>query len=126
MPKPLRTVILIHVICCIVLGLPLFIKPSLMLNIFDWSAFDPIMTRCVGAALLAIGWLGYRVYASNDSKWGRLKVEVEVVFTALCTIGFLRHLLTAKYSTGVWIFFAIPAIWMLIWLYFLFIFKPAE
>jgi hypothetical protein len=59
---------------------------------FSWAPIDPIMTRLVGAALLALGWgslRGWRAAVRSDVE---ILLQVEVVFTVLASL-LLRHLL---------------------------------
>ena len=109
-PYGLRTTFLIHLVIAAILGVALFLVPGRTLNLLGWvpdwvqlpnsdqsipgqTFVDPVVTRILGAALLALafsslrGWLG----SGLASKWSEiaLLVELETVFNILGAIAIL-------------------------------------
>ena len=106
----LRTTFLVHLVVGAILGIALFLVPGRALNLLGWvpdwvqlpntdqnipgqTFVDPVVTRILGAALLALafsslrGWLG----SAPARKWSEvaLLVELETIFNALGAIAIL-------------------------------------
>ncbi|HVZ70740.1 MAG TPA: hypothetical protein VHJ20_00060 [Polyangia bacterium] len=58
-PPSLRTWLLVHAAFAAVIGAPLFVAPDALLHRLGWTAVDPVATRLVAAALLAIASLSF-------------------------------------------------------------------
>ena len=119
MAKLLKPTLLVHMILALVLGALLLIIPGGFLGWIGWAPVDPIISRILGAALLAMAWGNFRLWRAGGpaEKW--LWVEFGFVFDALAAIGVLRHLVTGWWPAMVWILFAVLAVaaivWALIW-----------
>jgi len=120
MAKELKYAFLIHAVVALVFGAPLLIMPGHFLAWFGWAPVDPILSRVLGAALLALAWSSYRGWRAKERAQVSVLLEMEVAYTVLGAIGVLRHLLVANYPWPVWLLFAVLAIFALVWLYFLF------
>jgi Co/Zn/Cd efflux system component len=120
MAKELRYTFLIHAVVALVFGAPLLIMPGRFLAWFGWAPVDPILSRVLGAALLALAWSSYRGWRAKERAQVSILLEMEAAYTVLGAIGVLRHLLVANYPWPVWLLFAVLAIFALVWLYFLF------
>jgi hypothetical protein len=59
MSKLLKTTFVVHVVLSGVLGLVLLIMPGRFLQLLGWASIDPILSRILGAALLALAWGDY-------------------------------------------------------------------
>jgi hypothetical protein len=116
MSKALKNTFLIHAIVCIVSGLLLLIIPGRTLLFFRWAPIDPILTRVLGAALLALGWSSFRGWQATERAQVQIVLEMEAVFTALACVGLLRHLLFAHYPLVVWLLFAVYLIFAVAWI----------
>jgi len=118
MSKSTRYTFLIHGIVSLVMGLPMLLIPGRFLPLFGWveEGIDPLLSRILGAALLALAWTSYRGWRAPD--WDKVKilVEGEVVFTILAMIGMLRHLIGFSWPFGVWFIFAIITIFAVAWI----------
>ena len=119
MSKGLQITFLIHAIVSVVAGLLLLIIPGRTLLFFGWAPIDPIASRILGAALLALAWSSFRGWQATERKQVQILVELEAVFTVLACVGLLRHLLFARYPLIVWVFFAIFAVFAVAWIVFL-------
>jgi hypothetical protein len=110
MDKPissfLRTTFLLHMIIGVLLGVFLFLIPGRTLTLLGWVPesvpipnseitapgtifVDPVITRLLGAALLALAFSGYLGWRA--STWGQvtLIVQVELVY---CILGSLTYI----------------------------------
>ena len=108
-PNSLRTWFVIHFWADILFGIPLLFFPQLILGLFDWTAYDPVMSRLVGAALMGIGvesLLGRN--ASAETFRAMLNLKVIWASSALFAIG-------AGIIEG-----ASPAAWLILGIFFLF------
>ena len=114
MDKPisngLRTTFLVHLVIGAILGIALFLVPGRALNLLGWvpdwvqlpnsdqsipgqTFVDPVVTRILGAALLALafsslrGWLG----STPARKWSEvaLLVELETILNVLGALAIL-------------------------------------
>ena len=115
MTRMLKPTLLIHAIVSATLGALLLIIPGYFLQWLSWMPIDPIITRLLGAALLALAWgdfRGWRQLAKSDIT---LLVEVQLAFSALGSIGVLRHLVTGGWPAMVWIVFGGLTLFTIAW-----------
>jgi hypothetical protein len=120
MSRLLKVTFLIHMIVAAVVGVLLLVIPGRFLGWFGWAPIDPLLSRVLGAAFLALAWGSFRGWRSTE--WGQLTilVEVEAAFSVLACIGLLRHLLFARWPAGVWALFAGLALFSAAWIAALF------
>jgi hypothetical protein len=119
MSKALRITFLIHAIVAVVLGALMLLIPGRFLQAAGWAPIDPIISRLLGAALLALAWGSFRGWRASEWAEVAILVEVEAAFTVLACVGFLRHLLFANYPIIVWLDFALFLVFAVAWCYFL-------
>jgi len=115
MSKTLRTIFLAHAIVGLVFGVPMLLFPGRFLTWFSWAPIDPIISRLLGAALLALAWSSFRGWRADDKARVALLLELEAVFTVLSCVGLLRHLLFGRYPFMPWLIFVIMAIFAVAW-----------
>ena len=115
MSKTLKYTFLVHAVVAVVFGLPMLIAPGRFLQAFGWKPIDPITSRILGAALLALAWSSYRGWRAREWAQVAIVVEIEAVYTVLACVGLLRHLLFARYPAIVWLDFAIFALFAIAW-----------
>ena len=120
MSKALKTTFLIHAVVAVVFGLLLLIIPGRILVWMNWAPIDPIISRLLGAALLALAWSSFRGWRATDSAQVEILVEVEAVLTVLGSVALLRHLLFATYPPMVWGILAIYLAFAIAWIFFLY------
>lgn len=108
MARALKVMLLVHVVLDVVFGLPLLLMPGRFLTLLGWAPIDPIISRILGAALLAFGWVQLRAWQAGLAECAPV-LEMEVAFSGLACIGLLRHLLFARYPAIVWVVFAVFA-----------------
>ena len=119
MSQSLRITFILHAIVAFVFGVGLLAAPGQFLDLFGWAPIDPLMTRMLGAAMLALAWGSVRGYRANTWDEVEILVEVEAAFTVLAAVGLLRHLLVASWPWYVWMIFAIFTIFAASWVYHL-------
>lgn len=117
MSRSLKITFLIHAIVALILGLALLAAPGRTLNLFDWSPIDPIASRVLGAALLAMAWSSLRGYLADSWEQVELLVELETTFTVLAATGMIRHLLVGSWPWFPWTIFVILVLFAIAWVY---------
>ncbi len=133
MSRMLKLALLIQMIVSVILGVLLLLIPGSFLTWLGWVPNDPIMSRVLGAALLAMSWGDLRVWRSSATAGARLLVEVHLGFAALAGVAVLRHLLAATLAEGaelsrlfaggwpmtMWTVFGVLGLFALMWLWVL-------
>ena len=80
-----------------------------------WAPIGPIVSRILGAALLAMAWGALRLWRGAAGPDARLWAETQLALAGLAGIGVLRHVLVAHWPAIVWILFALCALSVLTW-----------
>jgi hypothetical protein len=115
-PRALRNWFVIHFALDWLIAIPLMIAPTATLKLFGWEFVDPVATRLVSAALLAIGGESLRMrHASAESY--RLMLDLKLIWSS----GAMFGLAWSGFSGGpaaVWLFFGLFAIFFLVWWFF--------
>jgi hypothetical protein len=117
MSRSLKITFLVHAIVAFILGLALLAAPGRTLGFFDWSPIDPIASRFLGAALLAMAWSSLRGYLADSWDQVELLVEFETAFTVLAATGLIRHLLVGSWPWFPWAIFIITVLFAIVWIY---------
>ena len=115
-PNGLRTWFVIHFVADVLFAIPLLFFPQMLLNLFGWTTYDPIMTRLVGAALMGIGvesLLGRN--AGTNTFRAMLNLKVIWASSALIAIGLG---IAEGASPIAWAFLAIFFIFWCVWVYY--------
>jgi len=119
MSKSLKYTFLIHVVVSLIFGAALLLAPGRTLGLFGWAPVDPLISRLLGAALLALAWSSYRGWGASSYEQVSVLVEMEVIFTMFGSLGLLRHLIKAWYPWYVWFVFAVLLVFAIAWTYHL-------
>ena len=119
MSKSLKYTFLIHVVVSLIFGAALLLAPGRTLGLFGWAPIDPLISRLLGAALLALAWSSYRGWGAISYEQISVLVEMEVIFTVFGSVGLLRHLLKAWYPWYVWFVFTVLIVFAIAWTYHL-------
>ena len=119
MSKSLKYTFLIHVVVSLIFGAALLLAPGRTLGLFGWAPVDPLISRLLGAALLALAWSSYRGWGASSYEQVSVLVEMEVIFTVFGSVGLLRHLIKAWYPWYVWFVFAVLLVFAIAWTYHL-------
>jgi hypothetical protein len=119
MSQRLKLVLLIHMIVSLILGVLLFVIPGRMLESLGWAPIDPIISRILGAALLAMSWGDLRLWRGGAQPAAKLWAEVHLGFSGLGAIGVLRHLVTGRWPVMPWLVFGVLGVFAVVWLWVL-------
>ena len=132
--KALKITFLIHAVVAALVGAPLLIIPGRFLQLVGWQAMlqaigcestDPMISRVLGAALLALAWSSFRGWRATERAQVTILVEMEVFFTVLGCVGLGRHLVERFIAWGRLpgigvLAFAVLAVFAIAWIVFLF------
>jgi hypothetical protein len=116
MSKTLKTLFLVHAVVGVIFGLPMLIAPGRFLTALGWAPIDPIVSRLLGAALLAVSWSSFRGWQADERAQVGLLVEMEAAFCVLGCVGLLRHLLFSAFPFLPWLVFGILAVFAVAWI----------
>ena len=116
MTKYLKGLFAIHTVVAFILGAPLLLAPGRFLALFDWAPIDPLITRLLGAALIALAWSSFQGFRATDRSQVITIIVMEIIFTGLSTIGWLRHLTKGAWPLVVWLLFWLMVVFFLAWL----------
>ena len=87
-PASLRRWFVAHFIVDWLFALPLLVAPVATLRLLGWTVIDPVATRLVGAALLAIGGQSYLV-RNQDLPVFRALLDLKLIWSAAAIFGLL-------------------------------------
>ena len=124
----------IHMIVSGVLGAALWLIPGRTLSLLGWveemvllpeselsvpgyTFVDPLITRLMGAALLALAFSSYQGWRSKSWSQVRLVVELETAFTFLGVVAFIAVLSLGgrNIPPAFWALFVIMAAFTIAW-----------
>ncbi len=120
MSKSLRYIFAVHAVVSLLFGAALLAAPGRFLGMFGWAPVDPLLSRVLGAALLALAWSSYRGYRAAERRQVAVLIELEAAFCVLAAAGLLRQTLGYSYPWYVWMLlgmyvaFAAAWIWALV------------
>ena len=122
-----RTTFLAHLINAGVLGAIMLAAPGRLLSLLGWTPIDPVISRLLGAATLALAWTSFRAWrmiagaegtamaATDEAQIGML-VQMEAMYTLLACVGLLRHLTQGRWPWYAWLLFADYALFAIAWI----------
>jgi hypothetical protein len=119
MSNSLKYTFLIYAIVALVYGGLMLAVPGRFLSIFGWAPIDPLISRLLGAAMLALAWSSFRGWQATERTQVNILIEMEVVFTVLGCLGLIRHLVLGGYPYYVWLNFAVLLVFAIVWIYHL-------
>jgi hypothetical protein len=130
----LRTTFIVHAFVATLLGGALWLIPGRFLTLLGWvdefvqlpestmsvpgSTFvDPVITRLLGAALLALAYSSFQAWRAQSWEQVALLVKSETVFCALGVAAFLVVIINGDRELGwaVWLMLALLAGFMVAW-----------
>ncbi len=115
MSKALSYTFVLYLVVATIFGVPLVLFPGAFLAFFGWAPVDPLLSRVLGAALLAHAWSCFRALRGADPSAIAIVLEMQLIFAVLSGIGLLRHLLIADYPLTVWLVLALFTIFAVAW-----------
>jgi hypothetical protein len=130
----LRVIFIIHMIVALVLGATLWIIPGRTLTFLGWvpeqvylpqsdvsipgtSFVDGVLTRLLGAAILALGFASFVGWRASQREQVNLLVQVEFVYCLLGTVAILVGIRALGRPVPVigWVITAILVIFSVVW-----------
>jgi hypothetical protein len=130
----LRVTFLVHMIVALVLGAALWLIPGRTITSLGWvpgqvqlpqselsvpgqTFVDPVITRVLGAALLALGYASFLGWRANRREQVSLLVQMEFVYCVLGTVAILVGLYTLGRPIPVigWVLAAILVAFAVVW-----------
>jgi hypothetical protein len=120
MSKALKYTFLIHTIVALFLGAALLLAPGRFLTMLRWWSIDSMISRVLGAALLALAWSSWRGWQAKEKAQVTTLLELEAIFTVLGVVGLLRELIFFPYPPIYWLLCAVLAAFAVAWNFFLF------
>ena len=115
MSKYLKGLFAVHAVVGLVFGVPLLLAPGRTLDLFNWAPQDPLISRLLGAALIALALGSIRGFRASDKPLIKTIIEMDLVFCVLGAIGLARHLFKANYPWYVWSIFGILIVFGIAW-----------
>jgi hypothetical protein len=120
MSKALKYTFLVHAIVAVILGVPLLLAPGRFLALLGWLRIDSMISRVLGAALLALAWSSWRGWQAKEKTQVKTLLELEAIFTVLGVVGLLRELVVYPFPPIYWLLCAVMAVFAVAWNIFLF------
>ena len=129
----LRITFLIHSLVALVLGAAVFLIPGRTLTMLNWvpsevqirvgmilpgtKLVDPVTTRILGAALLALAYSSFQGWRAIRHEQVRLLVQLEFIFCVLGAIAVLAGLVTLQRPMPLigWALAAILVVFAVLW-----------
>jgi len=108
---------LVHFAISIVFGLLFFIIPGRFLLLIRWQPIDPVITRFLGAVILAIALGDWLCYQATEWEAVAVLLQFEICSTVLGAIGLLRHLLFVRTPAFDWVLLALCIVYAAVWIY---------
>jgi len=115
-PNSLRIWFVIHFVADVLFGIPLLFFPQMLLNLFGWQTYDPIMTRLVGAALMGIGVESLLGRNANAETF-RAMLNLKVVWASSALIAIGIGIAEGAASTA-WLFLSVFFVFWCVWVYY--------
>ncbi len=138
MDKPLsswlRTTFLVHWIISALLGAALFLVPGRILTILGWvpqlvqlpggelnvpgqTFVDPVLTRLLGVALLALAWSSFRGWRTKQRSEVEILIQTEAAFCILGVVAFIAGIASMDRATPIigYVFALILALFAIAW-----------
>ena len=113
-------------VLCLIFGAGLLLVPGRFLGMVYWAPIDPHISRILGAALLAMAWLAWRMARATETSLVSAGIEVFFISTFLSSVGLLRHVLVANYPLVVWILTIVMLLFAVYWAITWFALRPRE
>ncbi|MEA2696550.1 MAG: hypothetical protein QOI66_821 [Myxococcales bacterium] len=113
LPSSLRTWFVVHSFIDVSVAIPLLVAPAVLLEPLGWTAVDPVATRLVGAALLAIGLQSF--FGRNEGfETYRAMLRLKVIWS-MTAVGGLLAGIAGGAPTATWAFLAIFLAFLGVW-----------
>jgi hypothetical protein len=115
-PYGLRTWFVIHFVADVLFAIPLLFFPQVLLNLFGWGVYDPIMSRLVGAALMGIGVESLLGRNANADTF-RAMLNLKVIWASSALFAFGVGIAEGAAPIA-WALMGIFAVFWCVWVYY--------
>lgn len=116
LPSSLRAWFVGHFIVDLMLAIPLLFFPETALSQVGWTSVDPVATRLVGAALLAIGGQSFLGRNAGADVY-RAMLRLKVIWSTAAVFGLLAAI-AAGAPTAAWAFLAMFVAFLGVWAHY--------
>ena len=116
MSKYLKGLFGVHTVVALLFGVPLLLAPGRTLDLFAWAPQDPMISRLLGAAMIALAVGSIRGLRATDKSLIKTVIEMDLVYCVLGALGFARHLFSsANYAFIIWFIFGLLIVFAIAW-----------
>jgi len=115
-PASLRRWFVVHAIVDLVFALPILIDPEGTLQLFGWSTVDPVATRLVGAALIALGTESFLGRHASVASF-RTMLRLKVLWSLSACLGIALSI-SGGAPAGAWLFLMVFSSFSLVWIFY--------
>jgi len=115
-PDRLRFWFVVHFVVDMLIGVPLLFFPNLLFSLLNWTVTDPIMTRLVGAALVAIG-VESLLGRNASAEVYRAMLNLKILWASGAILAIVLGMVAGGPSTA-WIFVVIFFAFLSLWIYY--------
>ena len=112
-PASLRTWFVVHAIVDLLFAVPILIDPAFTLKLFGWTIVDPLASRLVGAALIAIGTESYLGRNASLESF-RTMLRLKVLWSLSASLGIALSIMQGS-PVGAWFFLLIFVGFSVVW-----------
>lgn len=117
MSKSLRYTFIVHVVVALFFGAALLAAPGRFLGLFGWAPIDPLLSRVLGAALLALAWSSYGGFRATERRQVAPLIELEAIFCVLACAGMAWHMWGWHWPWYVWTLLGVFVAFAVAWLW---------
>ena len=116
--KGLKSLFIIHGILSLISGVLLLFVPYIWADSMKWTLLDPEPMRILGALFLMLSLKDLLGFLAKQWSEVRIVVIMEVFWTLLSTIVFLRAVLLGLVPATFWSLVVLQAVFFIAWGYF--------
>jgi len=117
MSKSLRYTFGLHAVVALLVGVALLIAPGRTLGLLIWAPIDPLLSRVLGAALIALAWSSYRGFRAAERGQVAVLIELQALFCILTCAGMAWHMLSWNWPWYVWTMLGVFAAFAIAWVW---------
>jgi len=116
MSSGLKTWFVVHAAIDYIFGLPLLLIPIKFMTLLGWQTIDPLTTRLLGAALIAIGTISY-ITRNEDTNVYRNILKLKITWSVTAILGIILTIIQGAPKL-IWAILIIFILFTAIWNYY--------
>ena len=113
LPSSLRAWFIAHFVVDVVVAVPLLVSPTFVLGHLGWTPIDPVATRLVAAALLAIGLQSFFGRDAGVETY-RAMLRLKVIWSLAAVVGVMAGIAEGA-PPAAWAVLAIFVVFLGVW-----------